>query len=160
MSMKKSIVFIGILGMLFTTKAFSQDYSKSIGIRGGYPTALTGKFFTTPSVALEGMLTGYRGGFEFTGLYEMHKNAFDVPYLNWYYGPGVHVGIFDDRYNDNYYYRNRGDGFNIGLDFILGLEYTLTDIPFVIGVDVKPTLDFVPYFRGNFGAGFSLRYYF
>ncbi|MBK6263647.1 hypothetical protein JKA74_01265 [Marivirga sp. S37H4] len=157
--MKKCVIFIGLLGLLFTTKAYSQDYTRSIGLRGGYPTALTGKFFTSQNVALEGMLTGYRGGFEFTGLYEMHKNAFDVPYLNWYYGPGFHIGAFDDRY-DNYYYNNRGDGFVVGFDFILGLEYTLTDIPFVIGIDFKPGLDIVPNFRGNFGAGVSLRFYF
>jgi hypothetical protein len=158
--MKKSLFLIGVLCVLFTTESFSQDYKRSIGLRGGYPTALTGKFFTSQTVALEGMLTGYRGGFEFTGLYEIHANAFDVPYLNWYYGPGFHIGAFDDRDNRGYYYRNRGDGFVLGVDFILGLEYTITDIPFVIGVDFKPGLDLAPGIWFNAGAGISFRFYF
>lgn len=157
--MKKSLFFIGVFLILFAGKSFSQDYKRAVGLRGGYPSAITGKFFTNQSVALEGMLTAYRGGFEFTGLYEMHKNAFDVPYLNWYYGPGFHIGTVDDSY-DYYYWNDRGDGFILGLDFILGLEYTLTDIPFVIGFDLKPGLDVAPLVRLHYGAGFSVRFYF
>ncbi len=140
----------------------AQDYRTAVGVRGGYPSGLNVKHFIKKDVALEGIISGYARGFEFTGLYEIHKQAFDTPYLNWYYGPGFHIGSFGDR-NVPFYYRNRyenGSGLALGLDAVLGLEYTLDEIPFVLGVDIKPAIDFLPgaYFYVN--AGLSVRFYF
>ncbi|HET8860168.1 hypothetical protein [Marivirga sp.] len=159
--MKRLKLFILLFGLVGISSAFSQDYKSAIGVRGGFPTAITGKHFINKTDALEGLLSGYGGGFEFTGLYEKHANAFDIPYLNWYYGAGFHIGFFDDTINrPNYYLENRGTGFTVGADGILGLEYTLTEIPFVIGIDFKPAIDLAPEPRLFYGGGVSFRFYF
>ena len=159
--MNKLKLVILIIVLFGSTAVMGQDYKNAIGVRGGFPTAISGKHFINKTDALEGLLSGYRGGFEVTGLYEKHANAFDIPYLNWYYGAGGHIGAFDgDIARPGYYFDSRGSGFTVGADGILGLEYTLTEIPFVIGVDVKPSFDFAPEPRLFFGGGVSFRFYF
>jgi len=159
--MKKLKFLVLIFTVMGATNVVAQDYKTAIGVRGGFPTAVSGKHFINKTDALEGLISGYRGGFEFTGLYEKHANAFDVPYLNWYYGAGAHVGLFDDNIaRPGYYFDGRGRGFTVGLDGILGLEYTLTEIPFVIGIDMKPALDLTPAPYLWFGGGVSFRFYF
>lgn len=159
--MKNVKLLILIVLILGSNSVLAQDYKTAVGVRGGFPTALTGKLFINKTDALEGLLSGYRGGFEVTGLYEKHANAFDIPYLNWYYGAGAHIGAFDgDIARPGYFFDGRGRGFTVGVDGILGLEYTLTEIPFVIGIDVKPTFDFAPNPALWFGGGLSFRLYF
>jgi hypothetical protein len=159
--MKKLKLLISVFVLVASTTVFAQDYKKAIGFRGGFPTAITGKYFVNKTDAIEGLLSGYRGGFEVTGLYEKHANAFDIPYLNWYYGGGAHIGFFDNIISRPYYYNdNRASGFLVGIDGIFGIEYTLTEIPFVIGIDVKPTFDFAPEPRLWPGGGISFRFYF
>ncbi|ADR23692.1 hypothetical protein MATR_24520 [Marivirga tractuosa] len=159
--MRKMKLLILVFVLLGSQSAFAQDYKTAVGFRGGFPTAITGKHFINKTDAIEGLLSGYRGGFELTGLYEKHANAFDIPYLNWYYGAGAHIGAFDgDIARPGYYFDGRGRGFTVGVDGIFGLEYTLTEIPFVIGVDIKPSLDFAPDPRLWFGGGLSFRFYF
>jgi hypothetical protein len=159
--MKKWNVLILVFVLWGSSAAFAQDYKTAVGVRGGFPTAVTVKHFIGQSSALEGLVSGYRGGFEFTGLYEKHVNAFDVPYLNWYYGAGAHIGVFDNEIaRPGYYFDGRGRGFTVGVDGILGLEYTLTEIPFVIGIDMKPAFDFASNPGLWFGGGVSFRFYF
>jgi len=159
--MNKQFVIVALLLFFVSATAVGQDYETAVGVRGGFPTGLNGKHFFKKNTAVEAILTGYGGGFEFTGLYEIHANAFDVPYLNWYYGPGAHVNFFSDNViRPGYFYNGRAAGFSVGLDGILGIEYTLTEIPFVLGFDVKPALDFLPEPYIYVGFGMSVRYYF
>lgn len=159
--MNKIKIVLVLFALGSSTVVFGQDYKTAIGVRGGFPTAISIKHFVNKTDAIEGFVTGYRGGFEITGLYEKHANAFDVPYLNWYYGAGAHIGAFDSKIaRPGYYYNGRGRGFTVGVDGILGLEYTLTEIPFAFGVDLKPALDLAPAPYLWFGGGISLRFYF
>lgn len=161
LSMKKSISLIIACVLVATMSLSAQDYKTSVGVRGGAPSGITGKYFFNKKAAVEGILSGYGGGFELYGLYEIHENAFDVPYLNWYYGFGGHIGFADaDRRRPYYYYDGRGTGFGIGADGVFGLEYTLTDIPFTLGVDIKPALDLAPTVYFWMGGGISIRFYF
>ena len=156
--MKKVI----ILFLIFTSfQAVSQDYKNALGVRGGWPSGVTFKTFIAPDRALEGILSGYRGGFEITGLYELHQQAFDVPYLKLYYGPGMHIGLFSDNVLlPSYYHTRRGRGFLLGLDAVLGIEYTFTEVPFVVGFDLKPALDLSPQPFLYLTSGLSVRWYF
>lgn len=149
-----------------------EGYKTGIGLRGGYEGGLTIKHFIREDRALEGILSrgwGY-GGFRITGLYEIHKPFPGANGLDWFFGIGGHVGFYNDRYYDydcdnGGYYDNDGDWrkckdryTTIGIDGILGLEYQFNEIPFSIGVDIKPYFDLVG--RGDhFGDGaFSIRY--
>lgn len=154
----KVLVVTLMLGVV-STGASAQDYNTAIGLRGGWHYGLTVKHFLSGSDAIEGLLVTAWRGFEVTGLYERHANAFGVNRLNWYYGAGGHIGSFqsgpwfDDDKNEAHMV--------IGIDGILGLEYNIGDIPFNISLDWKPELNLVGYsgFWGGDGA-LSVRYTF
>jgi hypothetical protein len=149
-------------------------YKTGIGLRGGWEGGLTVKHFIKSDRALEGILSrgwGYRGA-RITGLYEIHKPFPNAGVLDWFYGIGAHVGFYDDDYydrdcKDGGYYNKDGkwkgcrDRYMVlGIDGILGLEYQFTEIPFTIGVDIKPFIDIVGW-GDHFGDGaFSIRYTF
>lgn len=138
---------------------FAQDYTTGIGIRGGYFNGLTIKHFVGDKAAFEGILTSRWRGFQVTGLYEIHNQAFHTPRLNWYYGFGAHIGFWDGNETN---WGNRGDTYTVlGIDGILGIEYNFSEIPINIGIDWKPSLNLVGYsgFWGDGGA-LSIRYIF
>lgn len=156
--MKKAVITLVFGLSIITVQA--QDYTSAIGIRGGWYRGLTFKHFLSDRLAFEGLLmTRYRG-INLTALLEIHNSINEVEGLKWYYGGGAHVGY----YNSYYYYSNGLDNYNMimGVDGILGLEYTFTDFPFNISLDWKPTFNLFGgdyYFSGDSGA-LSIRYTF
>jgi hypothetical protein len=141
--------------------AFSnaQDYKTGIGLRGGLANGLTVKHFLGEKSAVEGIIASRWRGFELTGLYEIHATAFEVERLKWYYGFGAHVGFWNGSYAG---WGTSGTSYTVvGVDGILGLEYSLKDIPINIGLDWKPAFNIIGYtgFWGDGGA-LSIRYIF
>ncbi|MBI4929114.1 MAG: hypothetical protein HY841_00005 [Bacteroidetes bacterium] len=152
-----------------------SGYQTGIGLRGGFEGGITIKHFIKSNKAIEGIVSrgwGY-GGIRITGLYEIHKPFPEVKGLDWFYGLGAHVGFYNGSYYGYYgyagggYYDKKGkwhatgyrDNYTVaGIDGILGLEYQFEEIPFTIGIDLKPSFDFIG--RANhFGDGaFSIRY--
>jgi hypothetical protein len=124
----------------------SPDYRNAIGLRGGYPSGLTFKHFSSGTTAWEGILGVWHRALSLTILYEKHASAFDVSGMRWYYGGGGHVAFatsrryYDDR-DGRYYYRYYRDDAAFGIDGIIGLEYKIPPIPFAISLDLKPTLE-------------------
>jgi len=156
--MKKIILATSILILtVFATNA--QSYDTGIGLRGGPYNGLTIKHFVGEQTAVEGILTTRWGGFNITGLYEMHKIAFDTPGLYWFYGFGGHIGFWD---GDNNPWFNDNENYTVfGIDGIIGMEYVFEDIPFTIGLDWKPAINLAG--NSNFladGGALSLRYIF
>ena len=155
---------------------------------GGYSSGLTIKHFLSGKngVAIEGLLTteyAAHGG-RLTILGEKHHNLADVKGLQFYYGAGFHAGSYQGRYyfadkryyrsiNDDYYLvphsgpgsRKYGDYYYdetsyiaVGADLILGLEYKLPDLPFVVGIDYKPFFEVFHGYNGFYNdAAISLR---
>ena len=162
----------------------SSGYNTGIGLRGGgWSSGLTIKHFLSGKngVAIEGLLTteyAARGG-RLTILGEKHHNLADVKGLQFYYGAGFHAGSYKARYyfaDDRFYYNGRnGDIYfakgnkygyyydetsyiAVGADLILGLEYKLPDLPFVVGVDYKPFFEVFHGYNGFYNdAAVSLR---
>ncbi len=162
----------------------SSGYSTGIGLRGGgYSSGLTIKHFLSGKngVAIEGLLTteyAAHGG-RLTILGEKHHNLADVKGLQFYYGAGFHAGSYQARYyfaDDRFYYSGRngnvyfvkGNKYGyyydetsyiaVGADLILGLEYKLPDLPFVVGVDYKPFFEVFHGYNGFYNdAAISLR---
>jgi hypothetical protein len=88
-----------------------------------------------------------------TGLYEVHNRAFDEPGLRWYYGGGGHIGFWDGVKNPWF---NDGDRHSvIGVDMILGIEYTIPGSPVNLSLDYKPGFNLVGY-TGFWGDEFAL----
>lgn len=168
---KYAVSFLFLIFFSFHS-VFAQEehdtYKTGIGIRGGNYPGLTIKHFISGNSALEGILhthTRYRG-FLFTGLYEIHAQAFNVARLHWFYGLGGHFGLYKERYyRDRFgYYCNDGrcdeNLLVIGVDGILGLEYHITEIPFTIGLDIKPFFDILNPGYGYLDGALSIRYTF
>lgn len=152
------------------------SYNTGIGIRfGGWESGLTVKHFIKSNVAVEGILSSgwhYRGS-RITGLYEIQKSISGAPGLYWFYGVGAHIGFYNERYwyngdcnKDGRYWHNGrwyncdGTRATIGIDGIIGLEYHFNEIPFTIGLDLKPSIGLIGY-GGRFGdSAFTVRYAF
>jgi len=156
--MKKLLLTLALAICIVTISA-AQDYNTGIGFRGGPFLGLTVKHFVGTRSALEGLLCTRWQGFEVTGLYEIHNPAFDVNRLKWYYGVGGHLGFYN---GDNTTWGDVGNTYTVvGVDGIIGLEYSFDEIPINLSLDWKPSFSFVGY--SHFfpdGAAFPIRYIF
>lgn len=135
----KKLIFALAIGLLTTFSLNAQDYNTGIGVRGGLFNGLTVKHFIGGNNALEGILWTRWGGFNITGLYEIHNQAFNTPRLNWYYGFGGHIGFLDDESP----WFDEGSHTIIGIDGIIGIEYNIEAIPFNISLDWKPGMNLI-----------------
>ena len=156
--MKKIIASL-LFSLFLLSGSYAQDYNTGIGVRAGFANGLTIKHFIGSNAALEGIIASRWRGFEITGLYELHYNAFNTPRLNWYIGFGGHFGYWNGNYAN---WGNPGENYSvIGVDGILGLEYNFIEVPINISLDWKPAFNIIGYsgFWGDGGA-LSVRYIF
>ncbi len=155
----KKLFLILVLLSTGISYSFSQDYSTAAGIRGGFFNGFTVKHFLNESAAAEGILSFRYRGIRITGLYEIHQEAFQEERLKFYYGGGAHVAFYNG-YNSRWT-GSRSNTAVIGIDGIVGLEYTLSEFPINLGLDWKPYFNLVGYtgFGGDGGA-LSIRYVF
>ena len=153
--MVRKILLSIVLIIGIATATYAQDYDTGLGLRGGTSWGISAKHFISRNNALEGFLYGHNHGFNVTGLYEFHNMAFEVDYLRWYYGFGGHIGSYD------YDTTTEKDNFVIGIDGIVGIEYTFTEAPINIGIDWNPYINFTGksgFLPGN--VAISIRYVF
>ncbi len=168
--MKRYLILFFLSTAFYANILFSQEYKTSLGFRGGFTTGLTFKHFIKDGAALEAILsTGWRsfGGYQLTGLYEIHKEAFvknDMKGMFWFYGGGGHVATgyrvwhHKTNYTGDWVYYNA-----FGIDGIFGMEYKIEDVPITLSVDVKPFFEIATSPDAPFGfwdMGFSIRYVF
>jgi hypothetical protein len=141
--------------------SYSQDYNTGIGLRGGFYNGLTIKHFISTKTALEGLISSRWRGFELTGLFEVHHPIADAERLKWYIGFGAHVGFWNGDYTYSYWGAQGRNYTVVGIDGILGLEYSFREVPINLGLDWKPVFNFVGYsgFWADGGA-LSIRYIF
>ena len=158
------VLFTVLLPLYSYSQSGSGDYKTAGGIRLGFYPGITVKHKLEKSAALEGILSSRYNGLIITGLYEIQAPAFtstDLRGFQWYYGGGAHIGTFGTGS-----YKNRNGvlysttTFTLGVDFILGLEYKMEEIPFLIGLDIKPFFDLVNPGRGYWDSALSFRYIF
>jgi len=155
----KKIALITALLIGISTFSMAQDYSTGIGLRGGLFNGITIKHFVGNHNAFEGIISSRWQGFNVTGLYEIHNQAFKTGGLNWYYGFGGHIGSWNGSNvtwaTDNLNYTV------IGIDGIIGIEYNFPSIPFNISADWKPAINLVGYSGYWLDSGaISFRYVF
>lgn len=134
-----AIILIGV-----STFVHAQ-YTTALGIRVGGTTGLTLKHQYSSFMMFEGIVGGFPNGFSVTGLIEKSTRAFNEPGLNWYYGGGAHVAVYNgrgrDRFGREVYYNDESDvGF--GVNGIVGLEYRMPDnVPIAFSFDFKPFVE-------------------
>jgi len=135
--MMKRLLTVILVLIAISAGAQAQSYKSAIGLRGGDPFGISFKTFINSTNALELTVgTGYWGhNFAITGFYEWQNPTGWTPNLDWFIGPGAHIGFWNDYYTDEY-----STGILLGVDGIVGLEYTLDDIPLNFALGVGPTL--------------------
>jgi hypothetical protein len=143
--MKKSLVTL-ILISFFAGTALAgtlrlKDYDTGLGIKIGMVPGLTAKHFFNASAAVEGVLTYRWSGLNLTGLAEFHLPVFDTEGMYFYYGGGLHVGVWDSAKAKDQ--PATGRKLNFGIDGIVGLEYDFRDVPLSLGLDWKPNFNII-----------------
>lgn len=147
----KKLFIAGILIAAFTTTLTAQNYKTGFGVRLGYDNGLTLKHFIAPASAFEGILSASPHHFQLTGLYEYQQPVPGAPGLDWFVGLGAHLGgIYKKGYH--------GDKIIIGGDLMAGLEYAFPTVPFTVGLDWKPSFNFVGDWNDYWYAGLALTF--
>jgi hypothetical protein len=171
----KRLLLLFAMALIFGQAAQAQaNYGAGIGLRLGPTYGLTYKQFMSPKAAFELILQSrYYGGnysrhgwnrgasgFNFVALYEHHGAVKGLNGLNWFLGIGGHLGYWRGYTGHRWFPEDRAY-FALGVDAIVGLEYTFKEAPFTIGVDWKPAFNLIGWsgFWGDEGA-FTIRYNF
>lgn len=154
-----------LIALLLSVASFgsatAQNYGTAIGLRMGYSVGLTIKGHLSSEKAVEGLVYFRSRGLGVTLLYEKHADAFGTSDLQWYYGVGGHFGYWNKDRNLNAPVFTEETDIIGGVDGIIGIEYTIKEIPFCISLDYKPLLNLfgtgeVP--RFGHGGALSIRY--
>lgn len=116
-----------------------------IGGRFGLFNGITFKSFMSRTSALEGLLSIRNNGFILTGLYEYQKSIKEVDGLDWYAGGGLHIAHWNNGGHYPYVLeKDRKTSYTIvGIDLILGAEYTIKPVPFSVALDWKPAINLI-----------------
>lgn len=149
-------ILVLLIAMIITVSSVraqktGADYTTALGVKF-YPTAISLKHFVSDKHALEALGYFFNYGARITGLYEIHNVIPNAGGLKWYYGPGAHIGFYNNK---------NGGGTAIGIDGVLGLDYKIPSAPINLSLDWQPSLEFGSFkntgFVGNWG-GIAIRY--
>ena len=155
--MRKIIIAFLLLFGVINTQAQSRStnsssYQTALGVKVWDGGGISMKHFVGGNNALEGIAYFWNQGWRITGLYEIHGAISAATGLQWYIGPGAHIGFYNTKY---------GNGSFIGLDGVLGLDYKFTGAPINMSLDWQPSFEFGDNrgFVGSWG-GLGIRYTF
>lgn len=165
------LLIIHIIGLLFLVASLNaQNYTRAIGLRGGFSSGLVFRNYKQDFRAHEAVIGIHSNGMKITYLIEEYRPAhFKFADENMWLllGFGAHAGwhVTDhfDVFFTKYYYENRRMAPLLGVDGIIGLEYHLRELPLVFGFDYKPFFEFSTrqFFNLNISdAAFSIKYKF
>lgn len=155
--MRKIIVLAVILFTVSVSQAQSKSsdgssYQTALGVKVWDGGGISLKHFISDQHALEGIGYFWSQGVRITGLYEIYGPISGATGLQWYIGPGAHIGFYNSK---------NGDGSFIGLDGVLGLDYKFNGAPINVSLDWQPSFEFGTNrgFIGSWG-GLGIRYTF
>lgn len=146
--------FLLAFGLLFASLSLQaqQNYDLAFGLRAGNPSGFTGKYFFAQADyhAIEGILgLNFETGLGLTGLYEFHGYIGEG--ASWYFGGGGSL---------YYFYKNQQKEVYVGVDGILGVEYTFYNFPVNFSIDWKPQFGTGKLYTWYNAFGLSIRYAF
>lgn len=167
--MKKifTLVTFLITFFVFSQAAYAQlGNGNTLGVRFGSAQGITYRHALSNNRALEGILSIQSNNQErrlrIVGLYEYIKPL--STNFNWYYGFGGSIGSYKGKAFTT------SDGIKMqeysetlfSVDGVIGISYTIPDVPLELSLDLKPYLDIIQ--TSNLKiiepVGFSIRYRF
>ncbi len=155
----KRIILVVIFAIILIGVS-AQDYKSAIGVRGGFVQGGSFKTFVGGNSAFDLIFGAYYSAANFTVLYEIHQHdVFGVDNLALFYGFGAHVGYYNSAsWPTQWGVYNSGT--LIGIDGVVGVEYTFDEIPINISADIVPSFNLIPDFRFVQRGAISIRYVF
>ncbi|KAA6438079.1 hypothetical protein FOE74_00100 [Rufibacter glacialis] len=143
----KKLSLLGLcLFLLGCLPAQAQRYKTAAGLRiGNEEFGLTVQQKILEKTTLEGLVTASPREIKATVLAEQHFPMLGQR-LNYYLGGGLHGGRLKDY------------GAIYGVDAIVGLEYKVNGLPFLLSADLKPAIHLKHEEWFNMGGAFSIRY--
>jgi hypothetical protein len=115
-------------------QSMGETYKSALGIKVWDGAGISYKQFTNKkNWAVEGIGFFWRDGFRVTGLYEFHGPINGADGLQYYIGPGAHIGFYDT---------GNGNKAILGLDGVLGLDYKIKGAPINVSLDWQPSIEF------------------
>ncbi|MCC6691189.1 MAG: hypothetical protein IT235_06605 [Bacteroidia bacterium] len=165
--MQRSIVVI-LFNLVFFTSQAQQirtvaPYNAGIGLRGGFLYGISYKQFLAARPAVE-IIAGTRWrGYSLTALFEYQKAFRSAKNLDWFAGFGVHGGTYEERYfleSSGGSSKSTKSIYAIGVDAIVGIEFSVIKIPLSFGIDFKPFMDLVNSNQNYLDAALTIRYVF
>ncbi len=169
--MKKAALILLIITI--SIPGISQQFEKQVGLRLGVTPGITGKIIKNDKTAIEGILGFRNGGIQLIGLVESYHALIKTNTQHWmmYFGGGGHIG-YVNGYNrvrrwsntSGYYYEEqRIAGMVIGIDGVIGTDYTFHKVPITLSIEFKPFFELQDFrkFKVNFwDFGFGIKYSF
>ncbi len=159
--MKKTLTLLTfLLWSLLGTTLSAQSYSSAIGLRLGYPAAVSYKFFMNETSAIElyasyrrrGVYSYHWTAFGLGGTFQVHNDLSSIAAgMQWFYGGGAGLSFFS--WSDDAYFKDEGS-LGISIHGTIGLDYKFAEAPVNISLDWKPTFALTGY-RNGFGAGYG-----
>jgi hypothetical protein len=139
-----SLVLLLLLGI----SSFSQNYTRDVGIRMGKGFFISYRQFFDEEMAMEAFLGVSRNSFRVSGLREYFAPL--VPLrsenLRLVCGYGVHAGIaYTNKYKilNRVYYEDKWSWSpQLGVDGIVGVEYTASEFPVLISAAIQPYFEY------------------
>lgn len=165
--MKKSILALA-LALCAVGTNYAQDSTKNaIGLRFGGNSGLGTEISYQRDLSKDNRLEidlGWRNhnnydAVKVTGLYQWTWNI--EGNFDWYAGPGLAVGTYNNKYYDHNNKRYSDSGTFGLLTGVVGIEYTF-DIPLQVALDVRPEIYLGDSYRNGVYAdlGIAVRYKF
>jgi hypothetical protein len=145
----KPLLFL-LLFVVFGTAAYSQYYTRDAGIRCGEGFFVTNRQFYNEKKAVEGMAGFSKNGFMVILLREHFAQVpkFPSERLKFVYGYGLHAGInYTNKFKflNRTYYHDWKWSPQIGVDGLVGFEYTLPEFPLLMQVAAQPYFEYSLY---------------
>jgi hypothetical protein len=141
--------YFAILGfLLLCPYIYSQNYTRSAGLRAGTALSFTYRQYIDEESAVEAVINYARRGLRLAVLKQHFRPAFYeiTDNLTFAYGYGAHIGLYyTNRFkilNKSYKLEEWRFSPVFGLDGHLGLEYNIREFPVILGIDIKPYFEF------------------
>ena len=161
-------IYLVVVLLFFGIGSFAQNYTRDAGLRVGEGVFFTYRQFFDEDQAVQATAGFVNRGFRIGGMMEYFKPLAPqkTGNLKLMYGYGIHAGVtYTNRFRvlHRVYYHDWKWSPQFGIDGLIGFEYRMDDLPFLIDVAAQPYFEYSlnRYFQlkvFNFMVSFKYRF--